>query len=136
MEERDSQQEGRWNTPNSVKIGQEVRFKTPFLVEYSSQTKINFTNYRVLLRKYNYKGRVRGRRVPVFNLKFKMSARVEPATFNSNDIHESFLEIFANKQWINFFEKFNGHNEQDSLAFAETFNGERARIGNLQIRLS
>ena len=40
------------------------------------------------------------------------------------------------RSWINFFEKFNGHNEQASLAFAETFNGERARVGNLQIRLS
>ena len=39
VEERDSQQEGRWNTPNSVKIGQEVRFKTPFLVEYSARPK-------------------------------------------------------------------------------------------------
>ena len=65
-----------------------------------------------------------------------MTARLEPATFNPNDIHESCLEIFANKQWINFFEKFNGHNEQTSLAFAETFDGERARVGNLQIRLS
>ena len=65
-----------------------------------------------------------------------MTARMEPATFNSNDIHESCLEIFANKQWINFFEKFNGHNEQASLAFAETFDGERVRVGNLQFRLS
>ena len=65
-----------------------------------------------------------------------MSARMEPTTFNPNDIHESFLEIFANKQWINFFEKFNGHNEQASLAFAETFDGERVRVGNLQFRLS
>ena len=60
-----------------------------------------------------------------------MSARLEPATFNPNDIHESCLEFFANKKWINFFEKFTGHNEQASLVFAETFDGERVRVGNL-----
>ena len=65
-----------------------------------------------------------------------MSARLEPKEFNSTDLHERCLEIFENKQWINFFEKFNGHNEQVSMAFAETFNGEIARVGNLQIRLS
>ena len=65
-----------------------------------------------------------------------MSARLEPATFNPNDIHEICLEIFENKQWINFFEKFNGHNEQASLVFAETFDGERVRVGNFQFRLS
>ena len=65
-----------------------------------------------------------------------MSARLEPKEFNSADLHERCLEIFENKQWISFFEKFNGHNEQASLSFAETFDGERARIGNLQIRLS
>ena len=65
-----------------------------------------------------------------------MSSRLEPATFNPNDIHESCLEIFENKQWVNFFEKFNGHNEQASLVFAETFDGERVRVGNLHFRLS
>ena len=64
-----------------------------------------------------------------------MSSRLEPEKFNPNDIHESCLEIFENKQWINFFEKFNGHNEQASLVFAETFDGERVRVGNLHFRL-
>ena len=65
-----------------------------------------------------------------------MTARLEPKEFNSADLHEKCLEIFENKQWISFFEKFNGHHEQVSMAFAETFNGEIARVGNLQIRLS
>ena len=65
-----------------------------------------------------------------------MSARLEPVKFNSTDIHDSFLEIFENKQWVTFFEKFNGHNEQASLAFAETFDGERVIVGNLHFRLS
>ena len=46
------------------------------------------------------------------------------------------MEIFENKQWVAFFEKFDGHNEQASLAFAETFDGEGVIAGNLHFRLS
>ena len=64
-----------------------------------------------------------------------MSSRLEPAEFNSTDIHETCMEIFESKQWVNFFEKLNGNNEQVSLAFAETFDGERVIVGNLHFRL-
>ena len=37
-----------------------------------------------------------------------MSARLEPTKFNSADIHETCMEVFENKQWVNFFEKFMG----------------------------
>ena len=65
-----------------------------------------------------------------------MSSRLEPTKFNPTDIHESCMEIFENKQWLTFFEKFNGKNEQASLAFAETFDGEGVIVGNLHFRLS
>ena len=65
-----------------------------------------------------------------------MSSRLEPSKFNPIDIHESCLEIFENKQWVTFFEKFDGHNEQVSLDFAETFDGEGVIVGNLHFILS
>ena len=65
-----------------------------------------------------------------------MSSRLEPTKFNSIDIHETCMDIFENKQWVNFFEKSNGHNEQASLVFAETFDGEGVIVGNLHFKLS
>ena len=65
-----------------------------------------------------------------------MSSRLEPTTFNPTNIHESYMDIFENKQWVTFFEKFNWHNEQASLDFAETFDGEGVIVGNLHFRLS
>ena len=35
-----------------------------------------------------------------------------------------------------FFEKFDGHNDNDSLSFADSFDGERAIVGNLNFRLT
>ena len=65
-----------------------------------------------------------------------MSSRLEPEKFNPTDIHENCMEIFEKKQWVTFFEKFDGHNEHVSLAFAETFDGEGVIVGNLHFRLS
>ena len=50
-----------------------------------------------------------------------MTSRLEPENFNPTDIHEKCMEIFEKKQWVTFFEKFDGHNENVSLAFAESF---------------
>ena len=65
-----------------------------------------------------------------------MTSRLEPEKFNPTDIHEKCMEIFEKKQWVNFFEKFDGHNDNVSLAFAESFDGERSIVGNLNFRLS
>ena len=65
-----------------------------------------------------------------------MSSRLEPTKFNPTDIHENCMEIFEKKQWVNFFEKFDGNNEHVSLAFAEKFDGEGVIVGNLHFRLS
>ena len=65
-----------------------------------------------------------------------MSSRLEPAKFNPTDIHENCMEIFENKQWVTFFEKFDGQNEQASIDFAETFDREGVIVGNLHFRLS
>ena len=46
------------------------------------------------------------------------------------------MEIFEKKQWVTFFENFDGHNDNVSLAFADSFDGERATVGNLNFRLS
>ena len=65
-----------------------------------------------------------------------MSSRLEPEKFNPTDIHENGMEIFEKKLWVTFFEKFDGHNEHVSLAFAETFDGEGVIVGNLNFILS
>ena len=65
-----------------------------------------------------------------------MSSRLEPKKFNPTDIHENCMDIFEKKQWVTFFEKFDGYNEQVSLDFAETFDGEGVIVGNLHFRLS
>ena len=37
---------------------------------------------------------------------------------------------------MSFFEKFDGHNDNVSLAFADSFDGERDTVGNLNFKLS
>ena len=46
------------------------------------------------------------------------------------------MEIFEKKQWVTFFENFDGQNDNVSLAFADSFDGERATVGNLNFRQS
>ena len=65
-----------------------------------------------------------------------MVSRLELEKFNPTEIHEKCMEIFEKKQWVTFFEKFDGHNDNVSLAFANLFDGERATVGNLNFRLS
>ena len=64
-----------------------------------------------------------------------MVSRIEPGKFDPSTIHESFLGFFEKKQWIPFFEKFDGYNEKVSLAFSYSFDGERATVGNFTFRL-
>ena len=65
-----------------------------------------------------------------------MVSRLEPEKFDSTIIHEKCMEIFEKKQWVTFFEKFDGHNDNVILAFADSFDGERDTVGNLNFRLS
>ena len=63
-----------------------------------------------------------------------MVSRIELGKFDSSVIHEKCLEIFERKQWIPFFEKFDGYNEKVSMEFSHSFDGERAIIGNFTFR--
>ena len=65
-----------------------------------------------------------------------MGSRIEPEKFNFSAIHEKCLEIFETKQWVPFFDKFDGCNEKASWEFAHSFDGERATIGNFTFMLS
>ena len=65
-----------------------------------------------------------------------MVSRIELGKFDPSTIHERSLENFEKKQWIPFFEKFDGNNEKVSLEFSYSFDGERATIGNFTFRLS
>ena len=65
-----------------------------------------------------------------------MGSRIEPEKFNSSANHEKCLEIFEKKQWVPFFEKFDGYNEKARWEFAHSFDGERATIGKFTFRLS
>ena len=59
---------------------------------------------------------------------------IELGKFDPSTIHEKCLEIFDKKQWILFFEKFDGYNEKVILEFARSFDGERATIGKFTFR--
>ena len=59
-----------------------------------------------------------------------MSSGLEPTKFNPTDIHENCMEIFEKKQWVTFFENFDGHNEHVSLDFSKTFDGEGVIVGS------
>ena len=50
-----------------------------------------------------------------------MVSRLEPEKFDSTIIHEKCMEIFEKKQWVTFFEKFDWHNDNVSLAFSNSF---------------
>jgi len=64
-----------------------------------------------------------------------MVSRIEPTKFDSTSIHKDCLELLEKHQWTSFLEKFDGFNEKVSMKFACSFDGERATMGNLTIRL-
>jgi hypothetical protein len=73
----------------------------------------------------------------VFLLKIeRMVSRYEPKKFDPLEIHKDCIQILEQNQWISFFEKFDGYYEEVALEFAHSFDGERATIGNLTIRIS
>jgi hypothetical protein len=45
-------------------------------------------------------------------------------------------EIIQRGGWINFLEKFQGHNDRVTLAFVESFDGASENIGGLLIPVS
>jgi hypothetical protein len=65
-----------------------------------------------------------------------MVSRYELGKLVTSEIHRDCIQISEQKQWIGFFEKFDGSFEKVSLEFAHSFDGERATIGNLTIRIS
>ena len=65
-----------------------------------------------------------------------MVSMYEPEKFDPSDIHKDCIQILEQKQWISFCEKFDGYYEEVALEFAHSFDGERATIGNLTIRIS
>lgn len=60
----------------------------------------------------------------------------EPSELNLENIHPESQVILRRTGWLNFFEKFNGHNVEVSKAFALSFDGEQAQIGNLTLHIS
>jgi hypothetical protein len=65
-----------------------------------------------------------------------MVSRYEPGKLVTSEIHRDCIQILEQKQWIGFFEKFDGSCEEVALEFAHSFDGERATVGNLTIRIS
>ena len=64
-----------------------------------------------------------------------MVSRYEPEKFDPSEIHKVCIQILEQNQWISFFEKFDGYYEKVALKFAYSFNGERATVGNITIRI-
>ena len=65
-----------------------------------------------------------------------MVSRIKPGKFYSSSIHEKCLETFYKKQWIPFFEKFDGYNEKVSLEFSRSFDSETDTVCNFNFILS
>ena len=65
-----------------------------------------------------------------------MVSRYEIEKLDTSEIHKDCIQILEQKQWIVFFEKFDGSCEEVALEFAHSFDGERDTVGNLTIRIS
>ena len=65
-----------------------------------------------------------------------MVSRYEPGKLVTSEIHRDCIQILEQKQWIGFFEKFDVFCEEVALEFAHSFDGERAIVGNLTIRIT
>ena len=65
-----------------------------------------------------------------------MVSRYEPGGLVVSEIHRDCIPILEQKQWIGFFEIFDGFCEGVALEFAHSFDGKRATIGNLTIRIT
>jgi hypothetical protein len=65
-----------------------------------------------------------------------MGSRYEPGRFVASEIHKDCIQILEKKQWLSFFEKFEGFCEGIALDFAYSFDGEKATIGNFTLRVT
>ena len=65
-----------------------------------------------------------------------MVSRYEPEKLDTSEVHKDCMQIIEQKQWIAFFEKFDGFCEEVALEFSHSFDGERDTIGNPTIRIS
>ena len=65
-----------------------------------------------------------------------MVSKYEWEKLDTSEIHKACIQILEQKQWIAFFEKFDGSCEEVALEFAHSFDGEMATVGNLTIRIS
>jgi hypothetical protein len=65
-----------------------------------------------------------------------MVSRYEPGRLAASEIHRDCMQILEQKQWLSFFEKFDGFCEGIALDFAHSFDGERATVGNLTLKIT
>jgi hypothetical protein len=65
-----------------------------------------------------------------------MVSRYEPGKFVVSEIHKDCMKILEQKQWLSFFEKFEGFCEGIALDFAYSFDGEKATVGNFTLRVT
>jgi hypothetical protein len=65
-----------------------------------------------------------------------MVSRYEPGKFVVSEIHKDCMQILEQKQWLSFFEKFEGFCEGIALDFAYSFDGEKATVGNFTLRVT
>ena len=69
-----------------------------------------------------------------------MVSRCEPGKLVTLEIHRDCIQILEQKQWIGFFEKFDGSCEEVALEFSHSFDGkgillETLPLGSLKISL-
>lgn len=59
--------------------------------------------------------------------------RIEPENMKIAEAYDDTLQHFRSIGWFTFLHKFLGHNKQVAESFAQTFNGVKARIGDLEL---
>jgi hypothetical protein len=60
-----------------------------------------------------------------------MVSRYEPGRLVASEIHRDCMQILEQKQWLSFFEKFDGFCEGVALEFDHSFDGEELLLGTL-----
>jgi hypothetical protein len=67
---------------------------------------------------------------------FAHAVRIEPNVSQAFLSHDDVVDDLAVFGWVNFIQSFKGFNLEIAQAFTQTFNGTRAKIGDLQLQVS
>jgi hypothetical protein len=62
--------------------------------------------------------------------------RVEPNGSQASLSHDNVVDDLVQSSWVKFIQSFEGFNLEVAQAFAKTFDGTRAKIGDIQLQVN